>query len=69
MTGALVLYGDAAFVILGALGIALIGMHMTRDRPGLCECGHLKAAHVHYRPGTDCGACGRRACPKFRPAG
>ncbi|MFR9807088.1 hypothetical protein ACL02T_33045 [Pseudonocardia sp. RS010] len=33
-----------------------------------CRCGHPEAAHEHYRPGTDCGACGREACPHFRPA-
>ena len=24
----------------------------------LCVCGHERDAHEHYRPGTDCGACG-----------
>ena len=24
----------------------------------LCVCGHGRDAHEHYRPGTDCGACG-----------
>jgi hypothetical protein len=32
-----------------------------------CTCGHGRAAHEHYRPGTDCGACGRKACGEFRP--
>jgi hypothetical protein len=34
-----------------------------------CACGHRKDAHEHYRPGTDCGACGATACAAFRPAG
>ena len=24
--------------------------------------------HEHYRPGTDCGRCGARRCPRYRPA-
>jgi hypothetical protein len=32
-----------------------------------CVCGHGAQAHEHYRPGTDCGACGRRACGEYRP--
>ncbi|GAA1284244.1 hypothetical protein GCM10009609_56510 [Pseudonocardia aurantiaca] len=31
-----------------------------------CTCGHPKAAHDHYRAGTDCGVCGATACAKFR---
>jgi hypothetical protein len=34
-----------------------------------CACGHPKAAHEHYRLGTDCGACGAAECEEFRPAG
>jgi hypothetical protein len=33
-----------------------------------CMCGHSEAAHEHYRPGSDCGACGRAACGEYRPA-
>jgi hypothetical protein len=33
-----------------------------------CTCGHSEAAHEHYRPGSDCGACGRGACGEYRPA-
>ncbi len=33
-----------------------------------CRCGHEKAAHQHYRRGTDCGVCGATACPRFRKA-
>lgn len=37
--------------------------------PGLrlCSCGHPEDMHEHYRPGTDCGACGARSCREFRP--
>lgn len=34
-----------------------------------CACGHPKAAHEHYRRGTDCGACGAAVCEEFRPVG
>lgn len=34
-----------------------------------CACGHARAAHEHYRPGADCGACGAVGCAGFRPAG
>jgi hypothetical protein len=33
-----------------------------------CTCGHGPEAHEHYRPGSDCGACGRTACGEYRPA-
>jgi hypothetical protein len=33
-----------------------------------CRCGHVEAAHEHYRRGTDCGICGRDACPAFSAA-
>ncbi|HLU59329.1 MAG TPA: hypothetical protein VKZ81_28030 [Pseudonocardia sp.] len=33
-----------------------------------CTCGHGPEAHEHYRPGSDCGACGRNACREYRPA-
>lgn len=32
-----------------------------------CVCGHPRAAHEHYRRGTDCTLCGPQACPRFRP--
>lgn len=31
-------------------------------RTKLCTCGHEKAAHQHYRRGTDCALC---TCPKY----
>lgn len=34
----------------------------------LCACGHEEDVHEHYRPGSDCGSCGSRACGSFRPA-
>jgi hypothetical protein len=33
-----------------------------------CTCGHGMAAHEHYRPGSDCGACGRTRCGAYQPA-
>lgn len=45
---------------------------MTRRRPPAtadpCACGHRREAHDHYRPGSDCGACGSTRCPRFRQA-
>ncbi|ANY05595.1 hypothetical protein [Pseudonocardia sp. HH130630-07] len=35
----------------------------------LCACGHPEDVHEHYRPGSDCGACGARACDSFRALG
>jgi hypothetical protein len=29
----------------------------------LCRCGHPRAAHEHYRAGTDCAQCD---CPRYR---
>jgi hypothetical protein len=34
----------------------------------LCDCGHVRDAHEHYRAGDDCGACGATRCPRFRLA-
>lgn len=28
-----------------------------------CSCGHVRAAHEHYRRGTDCALCG---CGRYR---
>lgn len=33
---------------------------------GVCRCGHDRAAHDHYRTGTDCAICGKSTCPRFR---
>lgn len=41
------------------------GMRQGRQC-GRCCCP--ASHHDHYRPGTDCGACGRRRCPRYRPA-
>jgi hypothetical protein len=32
-----------------------------------CVCGHSRGAHEHYRPGSDCGTCGRAGCVEYRP--
>lgn len=34
-----------------------------------CACGHGKDAHEHYRPGSDCGACGAQVCEEYRKLG
>lgn len=31
---------------------------------GRCRCDHLRYAHRHYRPGTDCSLC---SCDRYRP--
>ena len=31
-----------------------------------CVCGHVREAHVHHRPGSDCGCCGRARCKAYR---
>lgn len=33
-----------------------------------CRCGCGADAHLHYRPGTDCGHCGRERCDAYVPA-
>lgn len=37
-------------------------------RSRTCVCGHARETHEHFRPGSDCGACGSAICPSFRPA-
>ncbi len=32
----------------------------------VCECGHGRDAHEHYRKGTECSLCDIRACAEFR---
>jgi hypothetical protein len=39
---------------------------MTTSEP--CRCGHDRTAHEHFRPGSDCGACGPRSCARYAPA-
>jgi hypothetical protein len=34
-----------------------------------CVCGHPRAAHEHYRSGSDCGVCGVVKCAAFRRTG
>jgi len=34
----------------------------------LCTCGHARAAHEHYRPGTDCSLCPAGDCDRFTAA-
>jgi hypothetical protein len=30
-----------------------------------CVCGHARAAHEHYRKGSDCGVCGADRCARY----
>jgi hypothetical protein len=32
----------------------------------VCVCGHPRAAHEHYRRGTNCSLCVRGACHSYR---
>ena len=34
---------------------------------GICGCSHPASAHLHFRPGTDCGLCGPRRCDRYEP--
>jgi len=36
---------------------------------GVCLCGHGTPAHEHWRPGSDCSACGATGCSTFRRRG
>lgn len=51
-------------------GISPIRLHTRHDHPdtAVCLCGHGMEVHEHFRPGSDCGVCGRAACAGFRPA-
>ena len=38
---------------------------VSRDRPRrVCQCGHSRAAHQHYRSGSECSLCSD--CPRYR---
>lgn len=41
----------------------LVTAHVSRETT--CVCGHSRETHVHYRPGSDCGACGAQGCAVF----
>ena len=34
-----------------------------------CVCTHARAAHEHWRRGTDCGVCGPDRCSSYRRQG
>ncbi len=46
----------------------------SQDEPGAirdgqpCRCGHPRAAHSHYRRGSDCALCPAGSCKRFRSA-
>ena len=46
----------------------MIGRRRAHRPDDVCMCDHVRDAHEHYRPGTDCGVCGRPVCPEFRLA-
>jgi hypothetical protein len=76
LVAALVVPGRAALVPEGAAvaapdagGLDAAGADAAgADVPGPtgCRCGHAAAAHEHFRPGSDCGACGAARCGRFR---
>jgi len=39
------------------------------DQTECCQCGHARAAHEHYRKGTDCAICDASTCDRFRGTG
>lgn len=41
---------------------------MARNAEDLCQCGHVRDAHEHYRRGSDCSVCSAGDCAKFRAA-
>lgn len=63
---------------LGALGFLtgaallalprLVDLVYRAEASYACDCGCDPDTHEHYRPGTDCGACGPEACPGYRAA-
>lgn len=38
---------------------------MAKFAVSTCACGHNRAAHEHFRRGSDCGACGAPTCSRF----
>jgi hypothetical protein len=72
-------HGSGSSVLTPPTGVPAVPAQRTAPetpitppkRPAMvdpCACGHAKAAHEHYRAGTDCGVCGATACAAFRPA-
>jgi hypothetical protein len=39
---------------------------IRRASPLTCRCGHPWKPHRHYRAGTDCSACPKGVCDRFR---
>jgi len=44
-------------VALALAGAGIAWALWLRSRPGVCQCGHPRAAHQHYRSGLDCALC------------
>ena len=36
------------------------------EKSGPCKCGCPYTVHRHFRPGTNCGKCGEKVCPRYR---
>ena len=47
----------------------LLANRMHASAHDVCRCGHERAAHEHYRGGTECSLCSPTACPRFRRPG
>jgi hypothetical protein len=66
ITGALAALGILA---VSALALPRLADLIYRAEASYdCDCGHEPDTHEHYRPGTDCGACGPQECPSYRAA-
>lgn len=46
--------------------LARLGLARPTDS-GICGCSHPASAHLHFRPGSDCGPCGLRRCDRYEP--
>lgn len=66
ITGALAALGILAISALALPRLADLIYRAEADYA--CDCGCEPDTHEHYRPGTDCGACGSEHCPRYRAA-
>jgi hypothetical protein len=54
---------------MNAEGTVLLANRMHASPHDVCRCGHERAAHEHYRGGTECSLCSPTTCPRFRRQG
>ena len=55
-------------LIVAALASAMTARATAKHADlGACGCGHSKAAHQHYRRGTECAHCAVDTCRRYRP--